>query len=521
MSEETPLDIEDILREYTRNDLVKIVKDLAAAADKADEYEPFDKQWEVHRCLKKTRIVCCGNRAGKSECGARDISWLAMGTHPYIKMRIPLKIWIAGDTFKKLNRVILPKLKLFLKDRQIVSMTKNSDGYVDHMELITGTTIEFKAYSQKDTEWESDDIDVLWADEPPKRNLWVAARRGLVDRNGITLITATPLSEPWMFDEVWEPGLNGHPEIGSFGWSSYDNPHVSKKALKEWEATLTPEEAAVRIHGRFPRLVGKVFSHFKKEAPFVIKDFEWPLTWPYFEGLDPHQSKPHSLLRLGITKNGNLVVFFARKIYGNMIELGEAIKATRPRSPDPLVPPTEPVIPTISDTPISVYDNSVGMTLRDQMEQETGVEVVTADKRKGNHSAGLEIINRLVWATKMDSDKYPKLYIMESCIDLINEMNSLRWDENSDDKTNGSDDFIDPLRYIVIRDPLVMVDEVASASRSFYRSDVPSYATLKNKADEKLGMTKYAGKAFDYDTDDEEDNDDADVGFSIGITYNY
>ena len=44
------------------------------------------KQVAFHKCDKKNRWVFCGNRSGKTECGAVEVVYFARGCHPYRKI---------------------------------------------------------------------------------------------------------------------------------------------------------------------------------------------------------------------------------------------------------------------------------------------------------------------------------------------------------------------------------------------------------------------------------------------------
>jgi len=42
-----------------------------------------EKQLAFHRCKKRNRWVFGGNRSGKTECGAAECVYMALGIHPY------------------------------------------------------------------------------------------------------------------------------------------------------------------------------------------------------------------------------------------------------------------------------------------------------------------------------------------------------------------------------------------------------------------------------------------------------
>lgn len=400
---------------------------------------------------------------------------------------------MAGNSFKVIGKVIWPKIKSYLEPRHVNSSKKNSEGYIDRIELINGSTIDFKTYKQDSMDWESEDLDLLWADEPPPREHYMAAQRGMVDRGGRTVITATPLREPWMFEELWaKAGKKGY-SIDAFQWSSYANPHTNHKALKAFELSLTPEERKTRIYGEFKTLIGRVLNHFDPESHQVIKTLDWPKEWPYFEGLDPHMSKPHGLIRLGLTPRRNAVIFHASRPMGNMELLAKHMRETRP-------PGTLPRCEAIVDTSVQTFDNSLGMTQRDQLAQ-YGEDVILAHK-KDQLLAGLERMNQLFYYSK--EGRPEGLYVMESCIEFINEAKRLVWDEKKDDTPKGDDDLIDPTRYVIQHNPWEI-----TAARIVKPAGNVSYTTrsttMPGVSRAESDPRKYSNKTFDRDLEDEDE----------------
>lgn len=434
------------------------------------------------------------HNSGKSELGAREIVWRMLGTHPYKKTKVPVKVWVGANSFKQLSKVIWPKIKGYLEPRHIEKIKNNNEGYVERVVLVNGSTLDMKTYKQDTMDWESDDIDVLWCDEPPPREHFMAAQRGLVDRAGDTLITATPLREPWIHEEIaLKAGKAGY-DIEAFALSSYDNPHTDHAALRRFEAGLTPEERKTRIYGEFRKLIGRVFSHFEEDGVMVVDPFDIPDTWAYFEGLDPHMSKAHGVIRLAVTQKKNMVVTQATRPIGGMRELAAHVIGTR-------APNTMPRISPIVDTSVQQFDNSIGMTQREQLEMH-GLPVILASK-KDQLIPGLERINEAFWRAK--EGKEGGLYIMRNCTMLIEELKRLVWSTKKVDVPYGSDDLIDPLRYVIQHDPVMMSEGIGIVKPSYNASYIVSQSVGGKVQKSGIDSRKYSNKAFDMDLDDDDD----------------
>lgn len=425
------------------------------------------------------------HNSGKSEGAARELVWRALGTHPYKRTRVPIKAWVAGNSFKQIGKILWPKIKSYLEPRHIKGTPRrNSEGYIDRVELINGTTIDFKTYKQDVMDWESEDVDFVWFDEPPPRDHFIAAQRGLIDRAGDCVIAATPLREAWVFEDIWSKAGKAGYSIDKFQWSSYDNPHTDHAAIRRMELTLTPEERATRIYGHFKKLIGRVFKYFEEEGRHVIPYRSWPSDWPYFEGIDPHFSKPHGVIRVGITPKGAAVIFHAERVAGSMRDLAQHILTTRPRHSVPRVDP-------IVDTTISTFDNNEGMTLREQLSAE-GIECILAQK-KDQLLPGLSRMNTCFYNTTVGNPQ--RLYVMENCTGFIDEAKRLVWDDKKDDTPKGSDDLIDPVRYVIQYDPWSVV------STKVYK---PTYDNSYNMHMHRQDPRKYSNKAFDLDEDEDD-----------------
>jgi hypothetical protein len=461
-----------------------------------EQLDTSEKYWDIqvaHVDNYFTEDGILHHNSGKSELGAREIVWRMLGTHPFKKTRVPIKIWVGANSFKQLSKVIWPKIKSYLEPRHIVKIKKNNEGYVEHVSLINGATLDMKTYKQDVMDWESEDIDVLWCDEPPPREHFMAAQRGLVDRGGDTLITATPLREPWMHEEiVLKSGKAGY-SVEAFSLSSYDNPHTDHEALRRFESGLTPEERRTRIYGEFKKLIGRVLNHFSEDGPMILPAFKIPDEWPRYEGLDPHMSKPHGVIMLAVTPKRNAVIYHAERPVGGMRDLAIHLREHRHG--------IEPMIPPIVDTSVQQFDNSIGMTQREQLMAE-GIEVILANK-KDQVLPGLERMNRMFWNAQQDQPE--GLYVMDNCTMFIDEAKRLTWNAKKVDTPRGSDDLIDPARYVIQHDPINMSQAIKVTKPKYNASYTSTFSVDGFSQVNSVDSRKYSNKRFDLDLDDEEE----------------
>jgi hypothetical protein len=285
-----------------------------------DFYRPHWKQDRFHGAGDKVGRYCrTGNRGGKTKCGAaEDVAWLIGGRvwyrnsfdvldgsgavlrrhvgardHPLVTRGIPehpVKGLLIVNDWDKATEIFTNRtgsyenwgelFKLIPRDalgRPHVSR----GGHVDQVpvkrltEFGGGESVLYidtvESYKHANMSAESSYWDFFHLDEPCPRPMFVAHKRGLVDRNGKFWVNCTPLSEMWINDEFVPPDrhvVESAPEGLDWGsrfvitWSIYDNPYNSKEAIAEFEAGLTREERECRLHGLPLNMAGLIYKEF-------------------------------------------------------------------------------------------------------------------------------------------------------------------------------------------------------------------------------------------------------------------
>ncbi|MCL2433766.1 MAG: hypothetical protein FWD16_04535, partial [Clostridia bacterium] len=73
-----------------------------------------DKQMIFHKCPKRNRWIFGGNRTGKTECGAVEAVWFALGCHPFRRIERAMEGWIVSPTLEVQRDVAQKKLLSYL-----------------------------------------------------------------------------------------------------------------------------------------------------------------------------------------------------------------------------------------------------------------------------------------------------------------------------------------------------------------------------------------------------------------------
>jgi len=290
----------------------RLQRDLAFA-----RFTPFPYQEEWYRaCFEKTHPIValfCGNQLGKSTLGALVTVARCMGIWPesISGLQVPFewrpgscrgqRFLAAGETFEvSLRDTIVPKLQEFVTPDMLERPPKrNSLGIPTHWRFVTGAELVLMSYQQATESYEGAVWDGVWFDEPPPQDAFSAIRRGCLARKAQILITATPLKEAWMLDDLLLPSLEpSHASFGSvahFEASIWENAESNGGVLPDAEiesflSSLPPKERQAREFGHFADLQGLEFEYVRPET-HVVPDFDVPPHWPVVEVVDPSMKR--------------------------------------------------------------------------------------------------------------------------------------------------------------------------------------------------------------------------------------
>ena len=173
-----------------------------------------EKQMAFHKCPKRNRWVFGGNRSGKTECGAVESVWIALGIHPYRKNRDNVFGWVVSLTQQVQRDVAQAKVLKYLAPRHIVDIImregkKSSPEYgiIDHIVVRNAfgglSKIGFKSCDQGREKFQGASLDFVWFDEEPPKDVYDECKMRVFDKVGDIFGTMTPLKGlTWVYDEI-------------------------------------------------------------------------------------------------------------------------------------------------------------------------------------------------------------------------------------------------------------------------------------------------------------------------------
>ena len=413
------------------------------------------KQLKFHRSPKRNRWVFGGNRTGKSECGAVEVVWMALGVHPYRENRESTIGWVVSLSSKVQKDVAQAKILSYLDKRYIKEIVMQSGssaspetGVVDRIVVKNAfgktSIIAFKSCEEGRDKFQGASLDYVWFDEEPPKDIYLECVMRVMDKNGDIFGTMTPLKGlSFVYDDIY---LNptGDKEIFTIFFEWKDNPWLTKKEVRRLTSLLSPDELEARKYGRFTEgNRGMVYPEFA-EHKHVIAPFIIPVDWQVSLSIDPGLNNPTSCHWYAEDGDGNIYVVGEHYESGKPIsyhaekikEISDEIGWRRN---------LDGTINALIDSASTQKTLSSILSVADLFLKE-GIRV--NPKVNKNLFDGISRVREYL----SGRDGHPKIYIFNSCKNLIREIKGYRWGEH-DLPVKKDDHALDELRYFVMSRP--------------------------------------------------------------------
>lgn len=275
-------------------------------------FEPMPKQRLFMTNPAVCRAIFGGNRSGKTFAGSIEFCMHVCGIYPAwfpkelrydgpVKGRI-----IVTDYLKGAGEVVIPYLEEWIDPNLIARKTRNNQGITVKYVLKNGSQFDILTHEQDVNFFEGWKGHIAWFDEPPPRDRYVATKRGLVDYGGRHWLTLTPLTQPWIYDDIYTKA-DGK-DIYVVTVDIRENTHLAEKDIKLFENSLTMDEKEARLHGKFLHLSGLVYKEFDPDV-HIVSPIPIKKEWSRYCAIDPHERTPTAVIWVAVDEQENHWVY--------------------------------------------------------------------------------------------------------------------------------------------------------------------------------------------------------------------
>lgn len=413
-----------------------------------------EKQIAFHKCDKKNRWVFGGNRSGKTECGAVECLYMALGIHPYRENRRKTFGWVVSLSTQVQRDVAQAKILHYLPKERILDITMLSgkkespeNGVIDqiYVKNAFGETsiIGFKSCDQGREKFQGSSLDYVWFDEEPPEDVYQECKMRVIDKKGDIFGTMTPLKGlTFIYDEIYlNKGESKEVWYEFMEWM--DNPYLDKNLILELSKTLSSDQLESRRYGRFKNNEGLVYPEFVENV-HVIEPFNIPREWQDMISIDPGLNNPLSAHWYAVDYDGNVYVvaehFEAKK---DVVYHSQKIKEIsnrlnwKKRSNGMI----EAIIDSAANQKTLAGTKSVTELFYEQ-------DVLVNPNVNKDLFSGISRVKQYLKIV----DGKPRLYVFKNCVNLIRELKSYRW-ADGDTPKKSDDHALDELRYYLMRKP--------------------------------------------------------------------
>lgn len=410
------------------------------------------KQIAFHKCGKRNRWVFGGNRTGKTECGAVETVWTALGNHPYRKNKPNTVGWVVSVSGEVQREVAQSKILKYIPKRYIVEIVMQEGrkdtaeyGVIDYIlvkNVFGGLSkICFKTHEQSREKFQGASLDYVWFDEEPPKDIYYECRMRVLDKNGNIWCTMTPLKGlTFVYDEIYRNCFCDK-EIWYENIEWEDNPYLDKNEIERLTSAMTDAEIESRKFGHFTSVSGLVYTEFEENI-HVIEPFDVPVDWQDGVSIDPGLNNPLSCHFYAVDYDGVIYVvaehFMAEKDIdyhaSHILALADSLNWKRDKNGR-----LESLIDSAANQTTLASSKSVT-----ELFFERGIAC--------NPKVNKEIFAGVSRLKSLFKVRPPRIYIFNTCTNLIRELKSYWWGKNDVPK-KVDDHALDELRYYIMSKP--------------------------------------------------------------------
>ncbi len=346
----------------------------------------------------------------------------------------PRKVRYVGQGWNDhIEAVVIPELaKWWPKNRPVETHGNGIIRDTFWRDKQTGGTIEIMSNSQQSKKHEGWKGDLILYDEPPRREIYVANARGLVDRRGREVFAATLLDEPWIDREIIKKmGEDGKPDNSIF-WvdgTIYDNIGygITAEGVEEFKNKLNEGETQTRIYGKPEYLQGIIYSDFTRRT-HLFPHFKIPLNWMIDIAIDIHPRERQAVLFLATDPREDRYICDEIWEHGDGTSIGDAIVRK--------VNQNSYRVNRIVIDPLSKGDSNNPETTYKKVFNALAAHDLSLETATKDLDAGILSVKEHL----MGPNNKPSLFLLDNCMYTLFEIEGYMWDKKRPGKPLDKDD---------------------------------------------------------------------------------
>lgn len=304
LSRAEQLKLYDIIQEKKRRDRLK-----------KPPFVPFEAQLPIIKSKALEKYLFSGNGFSKTTLLVNWIHWAATGYNTVTKERssVPSIIYLVVDDPGKIEQKIIPEYRKW-QDLPEENIHKDGKPHPSRFSYPNGSVVYILTHDVNMLKLEGVEMTHLAFDEPPPRHVFQGLYRGgrIEGKPLQVFLAGTPLYQAWLRTDVYEKWVDGlFPDglVECFFGTSSDNPHLPDNYETRYGMYLSEEEKATRFKGHFFDASGQALAQLydpkKHELPV---DLTWNQYNPCVVAIDPHSSKPHHAVLMGVDRDNRYTV---------------------------------------------------------------------------------------------------------------------------------------------------------------------------------------------------------------------
>lgn len=398
-------------------------------------YKPHPNQQKLHDDRHRYIVVVAGRRFGKSVFARHHCLLNALYD--------PGLYWIVNPTYRQGKQIHWNELKKEIP-RELIAGTNETELSI---RLTNGSRIEIKGADNKDSLRGVGLKGVILdeAADQSERTWWEIIRPTLLDSQGWAIFIGTPKGFNWFY-ELYLMGQKGtkqfDPEWNSYHFTSYDNPILKKSEIDRAKRRTDEDTFHQEYMGEFKRFKLAIYSLFDRKT-HVISPFDIPYygDWEVYRGIDfGYGAQPTVCLWIAVNEGKWYIIDEYYEIKDTSDYHCGVILARSAQYPSATATYGDPANPQI------------------MMDWAKRGVFVTAASREGNTNltewvkTGIGMVQEKMKTSVIDHK--PSFFVFNHCENLIKEIESYRWKEESDGGTRRAeklnDHGPDALRYFAI-----------------------------------------------------------------------